>query len=235
MGFLPLFLRMDNRRCLVIGGGRVAARKVATLLAAGASVTVVSPELCPELEREVRIGRVDRIARAYQPGDLQGYSLVYAAVGSPQLARELYAEAQRLDIPINVADQPDFCSFIVPAVATRGRLQVAISTGGASPALASKLRARAESVFGPHLAPMAEILAAARGWLKCHEPQLGERSRKLRNLSNGDLEQALIAREREAIERALAAALEAPVSLADLGIDACAVIAPGDGAKAVRE
>ena len=162
MGFIPIFLQVEGRPCLVVGGGEVARRKVETLLDAGAAVTVISPELTAALARQAEAGRISIARRAYRDGDMAGYHLVYAATGDRELQRRLFEEARRLNILINVADSPEFCSFIVPSVLRRGRLQVAISTAGASPATARVLRERMEQWLGDELEALVEVMAGAQ-------------------------------------------------------------------------
>src|SRR5258708_25555180 len=140
MGYIPIFLDVTGRQCFVVGGGEVAVRKVEALLEAGALVTVVSPSLSPPVEAIVASGLVTHIARTYERGDIRGCVLVYAATDDPKLQRELAAEARALGIPVNVVDVPELCTFIAPAVVKRGALQIAISTGGPSPAFAARLR-----------------------------------------------------------------------------------------------
>ncbi len=148
MAYIPIFLDVTGRECVVVGGGEVAARKVESILEAGARVTVVSPHLSPILESLAASGSVTHLARNYQRGDIRGCVLVYAATDDPKLHRELAAEARALGIPVNVVDVPELCTFIAPAVVKRGELQIAISTGGASPAFAARLRRTLEDQFG---------------------------------------------------------------------------------------
>ncbi len=167
MGYIPVFLDVTGRECVVVGGGEVAARKVASLLEAGAHVTVVSPRLSPPLQKIVASPFVTHIARGYRRGDIRGCILAYAATGDPKLHRELSAEARALGIPINVVDVPELCTFITPAVVKRGALQIAISTAGASPAFAARLRRSTRSQFGREYALTLEVLRAARHWFAC--------------------------------------------------------------------
>src|SRR5271169_4677144 len=162
MGYIPIFFDVTGRPCIVIGGGEVAARKVESVIEAGARVTVVSPRLSPSLQAAVARGLVSHIARDYAPGDIKGCVLVYAATDDPRLHRELAAEAGALGIPINVVDVAELCSFIAPAVVKQGALQIAISTGGASPAFAARLRRELEDQFGTEYTLTLEVLRAAR-------------------------------------------------------------------------
>jgi precorrin-2 dehydrogenase/sirohydrochlorin ferrochelatase len=223
MGYLPIFFDVTGRQCVVVGGGRLAARKVESLLEAGARVTVVAPRLSPSLEAIVARGLVTHIARDYRRGDIRGCVLVHAATGDPKLHRELAAEARLLGIPINVVDLPELCTFIAPAVVKRGALQIAISTAGASPAFAARLRRELEQQFGTEYALTLEVLHAARRRLHADEIDPADRMRRLKDLANSALPGAIAAGDLPAIERILAAHLGHAVGLARLGIDAAAL------------
>src|SRR5258707_1640475 len=218
MAYIPIFLDVTGRECVVVGGGVVAARKVESLVDAGAHVTVVSSQLSPLIEALVARGSVKHIARDYQPGDMRGCVLVYAATDDPKLHRELAAEARALGIPINVVDVPELCTFIAPAVVKRGDLQIAISTGGASPAFAARLRHALEDQFGIEYARTLEVLRAARLRLHAEEIDPAERMRRLKELANSALPDAIAAGDVAAIDRILATHLGAGVSLASLGL-----------------
>src|SRR5271166_1667236 len=219
MGYIPIFLDVSGRDCIVVGGGEVAARKVESLLEAGAKVTVVSPRLSPPMRKIADAGRVTHIARDYQPGDIAGCALAYAATDDSRLHRELAAEARALHIPINVVDVPELCTFIAPAVVKRGALQIAISTGGASPAFAARIRRELEDRFGAEYALTLDLMRAARRRLHAEEIAPVERMRRLTNLANSALPDAIAAGDVAAIERILAAHLGEGVGLAQLGID----------------
>src|ERR1700683_2134496 len=190
MGYIPIFLDVTGRECLVAGGGEVAARKVESLLEAGARVTVVSPRVSPPLEALIARGLVTHIVRDYERGDIRGCALAYAATGDPKLHRELGAEARALGIPINVADVPELCTFIAPAVVKRGALQIAISTGGASPAFAARIRRELEDRFGAEYARTLDLMRAARRRLHAEKIVSVERMRRLTDLANSALPDA---------------------------------------------
>ena len=138
--YYPAYLNITGRRTVVIGGGEVAERKVAQLLASGADVTLVSPDATPELERLASESHVRWIRRKYAPGDLAGAWLAIAATDDSDLHRSIHAEAEREKTLLNVVDVTELCGFIAPSIVQRGLATIAISTGGASPALARKLR-----------------------------------------------------------------------------------------------
>ena len=223
MGYMPIFLDVTGRECVVVGGGEVSARKVESLLEAGGHVTVISPRLSPQFETVVARGLVTCIARDYQRGDMRGSVLVYAATDDPKLHRELAAEARELGIPVNVVDGPELCTFIAPAVVKRGALQIAISTAGASPAFAARLRSALEQQFGTEYAVTLEVLRAARRLLHADEIDPADRMRRLKELANSALPEAIAVGDLAAIERILAAHLGDGVGLARLGIDSAAL------------
>ncbi|MDE2836634.1 MAG: bifunctional precorrin-2 dehydrogenase/sirohydrochlorin ferrochelatase [Chloroflexota bacterium] len=138
--YYPAYLNIAGRRAVVIGGGEVAERKTAQLLASGADVTLVSPGATPELERIASEGRLRWVRRAYVVGDLAGAWLAVAATDDPEVQRSVHAEAEREKTLLNVVDVAELCGFIAPSIVQRGPVTVAVSTGGASPALARKIR-----------------------------------------------------------------------------------------------
>lgn len=159
---------IERRRTLVIGGGNVAARKVAGLLRAGARVTVISPTLTSELKALADARRIAVIGRTYREGDLVGAYLVIAATDDPVVNRTVWQAAEQRGCLVNVVDDPAHSNFITPAVVHREDLTIAISTGGTSPALARRLRERLESLIGPEYEELAVLLAELR-------PELGRR------------------------------------------------------------
>jgi precorrin-2 dehydrogenase len=155
----PVFLDLDKAPVLVVGAGPVAARKVAALAAAGASVRVVAPEIAPDLDRD-RVAELHQ--RTYEPGDLDGVRLVVTATGHADVDARVAADATAAGIWVNAADQPSDCTFILPAVARNGPLTIAVSTDGTSPALARRLRDRADELLTDEAAALAGELAARR-------------------------------------------------------------------------
>jgi siroheme synthase-like protein len=136
----PVFLDLNGRRVVVVGGGRVAEQKIKSLLRSGAAVTLISPALTSGLKSLVRKNRVRHLRRAYRPGDLRGALLAFAATNDSALQRRIAADANRIRCLVNAADRPELCTFISPSILRRGDLTIAISTGGKSPALARKLK-----------------------------------------------------------------------------------------------
>ncbi len=160
--YYPIFLDLTGRPCVVVGGGSVAERKVRGLLECGARVRVVSPALTEALRGLVEDARIGYVARGYERGDLDGCFLVIAASDDPAINEGVWEEASGLGILVNVADLPERCNFILPSVLRRGGLALAVGTGGASPALARKLRTDLEATFGPEYAGLVRVMELLR-------------------------------------------------------------------------
>lgn len=182
---------LDSQNTIVIGGGRIALRKVEALLAAGAKISVISPELAPELKQLNEIGSINAFERPFRSGDLQGAFLVIAATNDPAVNQVVWEESQRVGCLINVVDCPNLSNFIMPAVLRRGDLSLAISTGGASPALARRLRERLEEQIGPEYEDLVELLAELRPELQARFKPGGPRLAAALDLVDSDLLQIL--------------------------------------------
>jgi siroheme synthase-like protein len=160
-------LKLKGRRCVVVGGGDVGLGKVEGLLACDGEVTLIAPEAVPELEAHAREGSIEWHARPYAgPGDLEGAFLVIAATSDTELNIRVYEDAERRSMLVNVVDVPPLCNFILPAIVRTGPLAIAISTAGASPALAKRMAREIAAEFGEPYARLAELLAEVRGWAK---------------------------------------------------------------------
>ncbi|MDH3394011.1 MAG: bifunctional precorrin-2 dehydrogenase/sirohydrochlorin ferrochelatase [Desulfobulbaceae bacterium] len=162
MNYYPICLDITNRHCIVIGGGKVAARKAQGLLDHQARVTMISPELGAESTALHAAKLLTWINRPYQSGDLAGAFLVIAATDDPDVQERIHAEAEQNNILLNVADVPKWCNFILPATVRRGDFSLTISTGGKSPALAKRMRQKMEEQFGPEYEILLETLGALR-------------------------------------------------------------------------
>ena len=164
--YYPMMVDLTGRRCLVVGGGRVAERKVALLLDCGAAVEVVSPVTTPKLTALAAAGTIRLARRAVRPDDLTGAFLIFVATDDPVVNHTVAVQAREAGGLVNVADAPDACTFQVPSAVRRGDLTIAISTGGGSPALAKRLRQRIEATIGPEyeafLAALRELRVLAR-------------------------------------------------------------------------
>jgi siroheme synthase-like protein len=158
----PMFLDLAGRPCVVIGGGAIAEGKVHGLFAADAEVTVVSPTVTDGLAQATRAGRLRHRRRAYRDGDLAGFALAFVATDDGAVNAAVAAEGRRRGVWVNAADDPAHCDFILPAVLRRGALAVAVSTGGASPALARAVREELERLFGDDYAALVDVAGEVR-------------------------------------------------------------------------
>lgn len=164
--YYPVYLNLQGRRCVIIGGGGVAEGKIARLLESGAEICVVSPDATPGIRRMASEGAIQWEPRAYRPGDLAGAFIAIAATNLREVNRRIFDEAEARGIMLNAVDDPPNCSFIAPSIVQRGPVTVAISTGGASPALARKLRESLQESGELAWADLADVLAAARARLR---------------------------------------------------------------------
>ena len=166
MKYFPISLNVKDRSVTVIGGGHVAEQRVQALLECDARVTVISPEVTSILESLSEAGKISVHLRAYESGDLTDSWVVLTASDDPKVNAAAWHESREGKIPINVADDPSKCDFIMPALVRRGDLTIAISTGGASPALAARLRRRIASIVGPEYEKLLEVLSRIRSRVK---------------------------------------------------------------------
>jgi precorrin-2 dehydrogenase/sirohydrochlorin ferrochelatase len=174
MRYYPVFLDIQDRPCLVVGGGAVGTRKVKTLMDCGGRVTVVSPMTTPELTGMAQNGRLTLKRRTYRSADLEGLFLVIGATDDEALNQQIQADARNRNLLCNIADRPKACNFILPAIVQRDDLVIAISTSGKSPALAKKLRKELEIQFGVEYAEFLHLMGAIRKQLlsREHEPEI---------------------------------------------------------------
>ncbi len=164
--YYPIFMNIGGKKCVVAGGGEVALRKVKTLLEHGASVKVISPDLCPELGQLAESGEISVLQRSYRAGDLQDAVIAIAATDDSSTNLEVVKEAQRKAVLVNVVDDAESSDFIVPSCMRRGDVTIAISTAGRSPALARKIRTRLEKDFGDEYASLALLIDEVRAEVK---------------------------------------------------------------------
>lgn len=162
MIYYPIYLNLQNRPCVVVGGGTIAEGKVNGLLEAEANVTVIAPEVNPGLAELASLGRLNWQERHYQPGDLAGAYLAISATDDRDVNTQVWQEAQDRGIPVNVVDVPPLCDFIAPAIVRRGDLTLAISTNGKAPALAAHLRRVLEHSLGDEYSRFLEHAEALR-------------------------------------------------------------------------
>ncbi len=183
--YYPLFVDLRGRRCVVIGGGLIAQRKVTTLLRFGAAITLVSPTVTKRLARYAQQGVVRHVVRRFRPGDLKGAWLVYAATDDQQINEQVFREASAAQIFTNVVDQKPLCSFIAPAIVKRGELVIAISTGGASPTVAKRLRRELQQTIGADYGSFLKLLGSLRDVAKRMLPSYDDRKHYFDALASG--------------------------------------------------
>jgi len=173
MRYYPISLDIQKRNCLVVGGGSVGTRKVMMLLECGAMVFVVSMEATGKLQELSDNGKIRLERRSFKTSDLHGKFLVMGATDNSEINRQIYTEAQRLGVLCNIADYPEACDFILPAIVKQGDLTIAISTSGKSPAFAKKLRKDLEKEFGSEVADFLKLMGEIRKKLlsEDHEPE----------------------------------------------------------------
>jgi len=188
---LPVFIRIHDQPCLVVGGGAVAARKVRTLARAGARVTVVAPELDDALAKELESPAVTHIARAFQDGDIAHCALVVAATDSVGVNEHVAALARDNGIPVNVVNQPEAGTFIFPSVVDRDPVTIAVSTGGRSPALARWLKGHLETMIPDGLGELARLIGRYRETVKSKYPTVEARRRFWERALHGQLSEFL--------------------------------------------
>lgn len=164
--YYPIFLNIRGKRCVVVGGGAVALRKVKALLEHEASVKVISPELCPELSQLAKSRAIQVLQRNYNGRDLQGVFIAIAATDDGEINNKVAEEARAKGVLVNVVDDSEHSDFIVPSQLRRGDITIAVSTAGKSPALARKIRTRLEKDFGAEYASLALLVDEVRSELK---------------------------------------------------------------------
>jgi precorrin-2 dehydrogenase len=185
----PLYiacLRLTGRPCLVVGGGDIGLEKVDGLLACDAKVTVVAPQLVDGVAEHAREGSIDWERREFRDSDLDGRFIAIAATNRTDVNISVYEGAERRAMLCNVVDVPPLCSFILPAIVRSGPLAIAISTAGASPALAKRMKREIAEAFGEPYARLAVILNEARGWAKATLPTYQDRKEFFEGIVNGE-------------------------------------------------
>jgi len=196
----PVNLNLRDRKCVVVGGGRVAERKVRSLLQCGAEIWVVSPELTGELEKLAEEGAINFVNRHYTAGDLDGCFLVISAADDREVNSGVADDCFARNIPVNVVDDPARCSFTVPSILRRGSLCVAVSTEGKSPLLAKKIREELESLFGPEYAEFLELMGDVRSRVIRYIADAETRRRIFECLINSDILELIRSGKKELVE-----------------------------------
>jgi len=216
MKYYPICLQVEGRRCLVIGGGKVAERKVRGLLESGACVVVISPEVTAGLLRLQTEGKIGWETRGYRQDDVLGFFLVMAATDDRGVQDQVQTDADRHQILLNVADVPEKCTFILPALVKRGALSIAISTSGKSPALAKRLRRELEVSIGQDYELLTEAMGLIRPFiLQWNLPQ-AENEKIFQGLVDGEILELVKRRDCPGLQTYLERGLkkELPIELA---------------------
>ena len=209
MNFLPIFLDLKNRSCAVIGGGEVASRKLTLLLEAGAQVTVYAPTAGETIRRWAMDGKVRHVAQEFSPEMLDGCALVIAATDDKSVNRRVSDAAKARNIPVNVVDQPDLCTFIMPSIIDRSPVIVAVSTGGSSPVLARLIRARLETLIPAGYGRLAKLVAKFRDRVKQRFTQSTRRRQFWEEVLQGPVAELVYSGQDAAAEKALQQRIEA--------------------------
>jgi precorrin-2 dehydrogenase/sirohydrochlorin ferrochelatase len=179
-------LKLTNRRCVVVGGGEIGLEKVEGLLACNGRVVLIAPEAEPELERLAAEGSIEWIRREYETGDLEATFIAIAATNDTDVNIRVYDDAEKRAMLVNVVDVPPLCNFILPAIVRTGPLAIAISTAGASPALAKRIKRQIADEFGEPYARLAVLLNDVRGWAKGTLPTYQDRKAFFEGIVNGE-------------------------------------------------
>src|SRR3954452_7023687 len=179
-------LKLTGRRCVVVGGGEIGLEKVEGLLACDGRVVLIAPEAEPELEKLAREGSIEWIRREYAPGDLEATFIAIAATDETDVNIAVYNDAEARAMLVNVVDVPPLCNFILPAIVRTGPLAIAISTAGASPALAKRIKAQIAEAYGEPYARLAVLLNEVRGWAKGTLPTYQDRKAFFEAFVNGE-------------------------------------------------
>src|ERR671933_2163560 len=201
-------LRLTGRRCVVVGGGEIGLEKVEGLLACDGRVVLIAPEAIPGLVELAEEGSIEWIRRDYETGDLEGTFIAIAATDDTDVNIRVYDDAERRAMLVNIVDVPPLCNFILPAIVRTGPLAIAISTAGASPALAKRIKRQVAAQFGPGYARLAVLLNEARGWAKATLPTYQDRKAFFEAIVNGEPDpiDLLRAGDEDAVREIIAAA-----------------------------
>jgi precorrin-2 dehydrogenase/sirohydrochlorin ferrochelatase len=182
--YYPIYLDIRDKKCVVVGGGDVAYRKAVSLKEAGAQVVVISPDFSKDFLKEEGI---TMLRQKYEERCLEGATLIIAATNDKEINQRVWEEARRHGLLVNVVDQPELCNFIVPSVVNRGELQISISTGGASPAFARRLRQELENHFGPEYGEFVELLSKMRSEARSQISDGTKRQKLMERLASPDM------------------------------------------------
>lgn len=188
-------LNLAGQRTLVVGGGRIGLEKIQGLLACDADVVVVAPEVEPEVASLAEMGELELVRKRFETSDLQGALLVIASTADTAVNTSVYEAAVARNMLVNVVDVPTLCNFVLPAITRRGPIAVAVSTSGASPALAKRMRREIEAHVGAEYAELASLLDEQREWAKSTLPTYDDRKVFFESIVEGDPDPIALLRE----------------------------------------
>lgn len=208
MDYLPIFIDLKTKSCLVVGGGDIAARKVNLLLKAGAMVTVIAPDVSDSMQVLIDEGAVNWLQAVFSDNVVMAFDLIIAATDNEQVNHRVYLYAKTHNVLVNVADEPELCDFILPSILDRSPLVVAVSSGGKSPILARQLRARLETLIPPSYSQLADMVGRYREAVKEKLPKISMRLRFWESILQGPVADHSLAGRDELAEQVLQQALE---------------------------
>jgi len=217
MDYLPLFHKLTDKNCLVIGGGAVATRKARLLMSAGANVTIISPTLTDELLSLAIDKKLNHIKRCFEAGDTSSFSLIVCATNKQQLNANVSAEAHLSNVPVNVVDQPALCSFIFPAIVDRAPITIGISSGGVAPVLTRLTRAKLETLLPQQLGQLASLAAKFRDTVKTHFSNTKQRRIFWETIFDGPVADLSYQGKHDAAEKALQNSLDQSADTPTIG------------------
>ncbi len=234
MPFYPVNLKIQDRFCLIVGGGKVAARKIEPLLVCGARVRVISPMACGRIRDLHESGKIEWLRRGFQPGDLDGAFLVFAATDNREVQEQVLEEARTLGLLVNRVDAPEACTFQVPATVRQGGLLLSVSTEGGSPALSAWIRKRLTGEYGFEYGVVLDLLASIRSEIVGDGKTPGSHRLLFERILEMDVLTCIRHRDWPALEAQLALILPKTIDIAGLVAEISAKDRPGDELKQAR-
>ena len=224
----PIFVDLNDQPCLVVGGGDVAARKIRLQISAGAKITIISPTLSDTIRHEM-LAEVTYIQREFEDKDIEGYRLITAATNDSSVNKRVSELAHARNVPVNVVDQPQLCSFITPSIVDRGLMTIAISTGGGAPVMARNLRSKIEAVIPENYKHLAQEMQDKRELAKSVLPDEDERRRFWDKVLQGNIAELFLSGRLEQGRQALNAAFDSDNYIKDVGVGEVWLIGAGPG------
>ena len=227
MNHYPVFITLKNQPCLVVGGGEVAARKIRLMLKAHAKITVIAPDICKTIQQEM-LDNITHIARTFEDTDIQGYRLITAATNNIEVNKRVSELAQAQNIPVNVVDSPELCSFITPSIVDRSPVVIAISTGGGAPVLARMLRSKLEAFIPASYGRLAAVMQCFREKIKQTLPEESQRRQFWEHVVHGPIAEYFFSGQDEAGKQLLSDTIEQQNNLQNSGEVWLIGAGPGD-------